>query len=421
MPQNEAAVNALEIERVRPVVKVAFDTDNGMFYSFLKKKTPEVISNRDMRVPIKIKPGGKFRHYNPDGGNYGRGSGAVFDKAVIGVQHLLEAVEWTDLSDMATDTQRKAVLSSFKDNLATALDEMQRNVDSLCLTDGTGVLGTVGVYSVGTGTGGGDRLTLNTDGFRSHLIRDDMDLNVYNAALTTNRTAGAERTVVYHDISSHIIDLSPSLAGGIATDKLVVSGLSATPPVSVLGVPYHYSNASTGTWLGMSRSAIPQIRANRVAAGGPLAIPFARLLMNKIGDRMGKDARKGRYTAWLHPSQIQAYEELATAVTTIQGMPSGKSVDMYYGDNYQLAGAPAKQHFSWDRTRIDFINDGFGRVEMRAADFIKKNGKHIFEGRGADGGLAAFNLLYPALSFNVYHENPAEAGYIDTLDIVAGY
>lgn len=421
MAQNEAAVNALEIEKVRPVVKTAFDEDSGIFYGSLKKKAPEVISNRDMRIPLKLRPGGKFRHYNPDGGNYGRGSGATFDKGVIGVHHLLEALEWTDLSDMATDTQRKAVLSSFKDNLASALEELQRNVDSLCLTDGTGVLGTVGTYSVGTGTNGGDRLTLNTDGFRSHLIRFDMDLNVYNAALTVNRTAGSERTVVYHDISSHIIDITPTLATGIAGDKLVVSGLSATPPVSVLGVPYHHSNASTGTWLGLSRSANPEIRANRVAAGGPLALPFARLAMNKMGDRLGASAKKKKFTAWMHPAQAAAYEEMAILVTSIQGMPNGKSIDMYYGDNMQLAGAPVKQHFSWDRTRIDFINDGFGRAEMRAADFIKKNGHHIFEGRGSDGGVAAFNIIYPALSFNIYHENPAEGVYIDTLDIPAGY
>jgi len=423
LAQNEDVVSALEIERVRPVVKTAFDTESGTFYGTLKKKSPEVISNRDMRVVLKMRPGGKFRHYNPDGGNYGRGSGAQFDKGVIGVQHLLEAFEWTELSDMATDTTRKAVLSSFKDNLATALDELQRNVDSLCLTDGTGVLGTVTSYTIGGGVNGSDRLVLATDGFRSHLIRNDMDLNVYNPALTVNRTAGSERTVVFHDIANHTIDISPTLAGGLAGDKLVVSGLSATPPVSVLGVPYHHSNASTGTWLGLPRATNPEIRSNRVAAGGPLALPFARLAMNKVGDRMGAKARKQKYKAWTHPSQKQAMEEIATLITSLQGMPAGKSIDLYYGDNMQLAGAPIMEHFSWDRTRIDFINDGFGRAEMRAADFIKKKGGggYIWEGRGSDGGGAAFNIMYPGLSFNIFHENPAESAYIDTLDIVAGY
>lgn len=419
--QSETVVSALEIEKVRPIVKSAFDYDY-LFYGFLKKKKPEVISNRDMRVPLRLRPGGKFRHFNPDGGNLGRGSGISYDKGVIGVQHLLEAVEWTDLSEWSTDDQRKAVLNSFKDGLANALDELQRNVDSICMTDGTGVLGTVTTYAVAGGPGGtSDLLTMATDGFRAHLFRFDMDVNIYNAALSTNRTLGSERTIVFHDPTANQIAISPTLTTGIATDKVVVSGVSATPPVSVLGVPYHHSNASTGTWLGLPRATTPEIRANRVAAGGVLALPHARLAINKIGDRVGKAALKKRLTAWTHPAQSQAYEELAQLATSLQQMPAGKGIDMYYGDNQQLAGAPVKTSYSWDRTRIDFIGDAWGRAEMKSVDFYKKNGKYIFEGRGTDGGIAAYSLCYPCLSFNIYMDNPAEGSYIDTLAIPAGY
>lgn len=418
--QGEAAVSALEIEKVRPVVKSAFDQDY-LFYGFLKKKKPEVISSRDMRIPLRLRAGGKFRHYNPDGGNLGRGSAASYDKGVIGVQHLLQAFEWTDLSEWSTDDQRKAVLNTFKDNLALALEELQRNVDSICMTDGTGVLGTITTYSVGTGVGGADVLTMATDGFRIHLVRPDQDINIYNAALSTNRTAGAERTITLVDPGTNTIQVLPSLATGVATDKVVISGVSATPPVSVLGVPYHHSNASTGTWLGLNRANVPEIRANRVAAGGVLALPHARLAINKVGDRLGKGALKKRLTAWTHPAQTQAYEELAQLATSLQQMPAGKSIDMYYGDNMQLAGAPVKTSFSWDRTRIDFIGDAWGRAEMKSADFYKKNGKYIFEGRGSDGGVAAYSMAYPCVSFNVYIDNPAEGTYIDTLSIPAGY
>lgn len=418
--QGETQVQAVELEKVRSVVKTTFDYDY-LFYGSLKKKAPDVISLRDMRIPIRIRSGGKFRHVNPDGGSYGRGSGIQYDKGVISVQHVVEAVEWTDLSQWATDNERKAVLNTFKDGLAKALEELQRNVDSLCVTDGTGTLATITTYSVGTGTNGGDRLTLSTDGFRARLLRFDMDVNIYNAALTTNRTPGAERTINFLDYAGNTADVTPSLATGIATDKIVASGLSATPPVSVLGVAYHHSNASSGSWLGLSRSTNPEIRANRVAAGGVLSLPHARLAMNKIGDRVGIDARKRRYVAWTHPAQAAALEELATLVTNLMQMPDGKAINMYYGDNMQLAGAPVKQNYSWDRTRVDFIGDAWGRAEMRAADFIKKNGEYIFEGRAPDGSVAAYNLVYPGVSFNVYIDNPAEGSYIDTIAIPSGY
>lgn len=420
--QGDAAVTGLEIEKVRSVVRSAFDYD-ALFYGDLEKKTPDVVSNREMRIPIRLRPGGKFRHVNPDGGDYGRGSGIVYDKATIGVQHLMEAVEWTDLVEMATDSARKAVLDAFKDGLSKALEEMQRNVDSVCMTDGTGVLGTVTVYAVAGGVAvpGADRLTFTTDGFRARLFRFDMDVNIYNAALTTNRTAGAERTIVFHDPANNIIEITPSLATGIATDKVVLSGLSATPPVSVFGVPYHHSNASTGTWLGFNRATTPEIRANRTAAGGPLALPLARLAVNKIGDRTGK--KKHKLVAWTHPAQTDAYEQIAILSTVINQMPNGKSVDMSYDpDNMQLAGVPVKTSYSWDRTRIDFISrEAWGRAEMKPADFLKKNGKYIFEGRGLSGGVAGYNIVYPRISFNIYIDNPAEGSYIDTLTVPAGY
>lgn len=418
--QSEAVVNALEIERVRPIVKSAFDYD-AMFYGSLTKKKPEVISQRDMRVPIRIRPGGKFRHFNPDGGDYGRGSGIVYERGVISVQHLMEAVEWTDLSEWSTDDTRKAVLNSFRDGLAKAIDELQRNVDSVCMTDGTGVVGTVTTYTVGGGIGGSDLVTLTTDGFRARLIRPDQDLNVYNAALTVNRTLGSERTVTFYDGPTSTINLSPSLATGIATDRLVLSGLSAAPPVSVFGVPYHHSNASTGTWLGLSRVTVPEIRANRVAAGGSLALSHARLAMNRVGDRVGIVKRHAKFTAWMHPAQGAAMEDIAQLATILNKMPNNSSIDMYYSDDMQFAGAPCKFSQSWDRTRIDYIGDAWGRAEMRGADFIKKNGRYIFEGRGTSGGIAGYNLVYPALSFNVFMDNPAEGVYIDTLLIPPGY
>lgn len=423
MAQNEANVAGVQLEKVRKLVKAAFDTD-FTFYGFLEKREVERVSNREARIPIKLRPGGKFKQYNPDGGQFGRGSGPQFDKMLISIIHFAEVVEWTALSDWATDDERKAVLSNFKDNLASALEEMRRNIDSMCMTDGTGVLGTTSAVSAGGGTGGGDRLTFAADGFRARLIRFGIDLNVYNAALSTNRTSGAERAVVFYDPSNNIVDLAaPTIAGLTAGDKVVVSGVTSTPPVSVNGVPYYHNNASTGTLLGLNRATNPEIRANRVAAGGPLALPFARLAANKVGERAGK-AKKAKGTWWTHPAQLAAYEELGMSVTVINGMPKGGKLDMYYGgddDDYRIAGLPVKTSYSWDRTRMDLITDGWFRAEMKSLDFYRVQGRYIFEGRGTDGSVATYNQLIPTLSFNLGLDNPGIAAYIDTLSIPSGY
>src|SRR5438552_14836072 len=103
MPQqSEADVVGTELERVLPKVQTIFDRE-GPFYAAIEKKDVEIISNRQMRGPLELRPGGKFRFYNPDGGDMGRGAGPHFDKFVLNVQHILYAVEYTILSQWVTD------------------------------------------------------------------------------------------------------------------------------------------------------------------------------------------------------------------------------------------------------------------------------------------------------------------------------
>lgn len=420
--QAETNVVGLEIEKVRDKVKTLYDRDDK-FFSSLEKKPVEEVSNRDMRIPLDLRPGGKSGQYNPDGGTLGRGSGIQYDKAVINTVHFKHAVEFTQLSKISTDSKRKAVLDSFRDALAKQLKEFRRFLDSMCMTDGTGTIGTVSAVSAGGGLGGGDKVTLATDGFGARLMRYGQDVNAFNAALSTNRTAGQEREIVFYDPANKIIDLkAPSVTGLTATDKIVLSGATSTPPVSLLGVPYHHSNASTGSWLGFTRSTTPEIRASRVAAGGALALPFPRLAINKIGDRVGIDNGM-KLQAWMHPCQQQAYEELGQLVSQIHKQPKEEALNLYFNDNMQMAGAPVKTSFSWDKTRIDFITDVWGRAELDEIDFYKNpsDGRKVFEVRGTDGGVVAAWLFYLTVSFNIFVDNPAACSYIDTLTVPSGY
>jgi hypothetical protein len=421
MAQTEAQVVALELERVLPKVPTLFDRE-GTFYAVLEKRPVETVSNRDMRIPLEIRPGGNSGHFDPDGGDLGRGDAPQFDKATIAPVFLKHAVEVTTLSQWATDDRRKAVLNSFRNILAKSMQDFRRYVDSLCMTAGNGVLGTISAVS---NAGGNDTYTLGTDGFGARLLRYGQTINVYNSTLTTNRTVGAEKKINFYDLANKQISV-PTVAGpAVPGDVIVTQGLSATPPVSLLGVPYHHNNASTGSWMGMNRATTPEIRASRVSGNNAaLVLPLPRLAMNKVGDRIGMD-NVGRMQAWMHPCQIQVYEQLGVLMTQINQNPGeGKGLDLYYGGAMQMAGAPVKKSFSWDKTRIDFVSlDVWGRAEMKAPGFYKPEGKsdYIFEVRGASGGVATSNIFYIVAAFNVYMNNPAGAVYIDALQVPSGY
>lgn len=419
MGVSEASVLATEIERVESKIPILFDRDDT-FYSQIEKRPAEIVSSIAMRVPMEIHPGGISGHYSSDGGDLGLGGMPDYDKALINTVELIHRLQWTTRRKWATDSTRKAVVDTFRRDLASAMKEFRRFNDSLCMTAGNGVLGTITTVTANTPVGS-DTLVLNTDGFGARLLRYGGKYNIWDPTLVTLRTV-TEVTLTYYDGPNKTVQVSPTTGGVANGDLIVAQGLQTAPPVSILGVPYHANNASVGTWLGFNRATTPEIRANRVQAGGGLALSQPRLALNKVGDRLG-DMNGRKIQAWMHPAQAAAYEELAQEVIVINKGSNNEAIDLYFSDAMRMAGAPVKRHWSWDKTRIDFIDmDAYGRAEFYPVQWYKdENGNRYFVLRGISGGIAASNLAYIVASWNLYVTNPAAISYIDGLTVPAGY
>jgi hypothetical protein len=393
-----------------------FERDDK-FYANIKKRDVEKISNRQMRVPLELRPGGSFQYFNADGGDLGRGGGPTFDKAVLTSVFVSENIEYTKLTQWSGDDERKAITNTVRRLTATALDELRRQLDAQMMQAGNGVIGTV---TTDTPAGGSNVITLTTDGFGARLMRYGQTIQVFDATLATNRGSGV---ITQWDVENKTISVTPQIAGVIATDLIVTNGISSPASLPALyGVPYHHSNASTGTWLGFSRSATPEIRANRVNAGGAaLSLPLPRLAMNKIGNRVGID-NTFKPRAWTHPAQKQAYEEIGQLVSIINKTAKEESLNMYFGDGMQIAGAPMMDSFNWDKTRIDFVVDEvWGRGEILPIGFYTTDGRKIFEIRGPSGGVMTSDIFYMVNGMQTFVSNPAACSYIDNLAVPSGY
>jgi hypothetical protein len=119
---------------------------------------------------------------------------------------------------------------------------------------------------------------------------------------------------------------------------------------------------------------------------------------------------------------MQAYEEIGQLVSIIQKTPKEEGLNMYFGNNMQLAGASMKASYNWDKTRIDFIVDEvWGRGEILPIGFYTTDGRKIFEIRGASGGVAAAEIFYMVVGMQTFVSNPAACSYIDTLFVPVGY
>ena len=137
-----------------------------------------------------------FQYFNPDGGDLGRGGGPTFDKAVLNCVFLSENIEYTKLTQWATDDARKAIINSVRRLTATALDEMRRQLDSQMMQTGDGV---IGVVTTDTPAGGSNVITLTTDGFGARLMRFGQTVQVWDAALAINRGSG---TITQWDVEN---------------------------------------------------------------------------------------------------------------------------------------------------------------------------------------------------------------------------
>ncbi|HYV51995.1 MAG TPA: hypothetical protein VE971_01765 [Candidatus Eisenbacteria bacterium] len=411
----ESQVTALELERVIPKIRVLFERDDK-FYANIKKRDVEKISNRQMRVPLELRPGGSFQYFSADGGDLGRGGGPTFDKAVLTSVFMSENIEYTKLAQWATDDERKSIVNSVRRLTATALDELRRQLDAQMMQSGNGVVATV--TSVST-SGGSDTYTCTTDGFGVRLVRFGQTIQLYDTTLATLRGSAL---ITGWDVENKTITVTPSITGATGTDLVVVSGISSPSSLpGLFGIPYHHSNASTGTWLGFTRSTTPEIRANRVnALSSSLSLPLPRLAINKIGNRVGID-NNFTPSAWMHPAQKQAYEQIGQLVSIIHKQPKDESLDMYF-ESMQMAGAPVKTSFNWDKTRIDFVvDDVWGRGEILPIGFYTVDGRKIFEIRGASGGVAAADIFYMVVGMQTFVSNPAACAYIDALAVPTGY
>jgi len=421
MAQTEVDVAATELEHVDKVVPTLFERE-GPFYQWMDTAEDVEISNRDARVPLEMWPGGNFGHYDPDGGALGLGSAPKYDKAVVNSQHLRMGTQYTRKAEWATESGRKAVVNTVRRLSASAIAEFRRYVDSLLMSNGQGILATV---SAVTNDGVNDTITLGTDGYGAKLLRYGQEVAVFSSTLATNRTAGTDKVLNFHDVVAKQVKYPAAAQLAQVGDKIVVGGLgnvTGASVISLLGVPYHHSNAASGTWLGLNRADYPQIRANRINANnGNIALSYIRRAVNIIGDRVGMDNMKSQ-VAWMHPCQVQALEALGWGLTTIQKSSKKEGLDLFFNVD-QIAGIPIKKSFSWDKARIDFTVKGvWKKVVFKQPGLYKKGSETLFDIRSTTDGSPKTSLVfYYIIGTNTYINNPPLCSYIDALAIAAGY
>jgi hypothetical protein len=413
---------ALQLEKVRDKVPLLYERDDVLLTMIQQRGDVEKVSSRNMRLPLQLIPGGKAGSYNADGGDLGRGSGTTYDVAQVSPIFFRFAVEISKLVEYSTNAKEKAIENAAKREVANGMKQFRSFLDKVIQTAGNGVLGTIGAIS-------GSTFTMNTPPGAA-LVYVGQTIQIYDPTLTTNRNVAASvvsNVTAADPISSTqtiTVDNVPS--GTSVNDLIVHDGLSGAQPVSLYGVPYHQSNATTGTWLNLNRATYPQqLQTPRVNAANSALVPgYVRLAINKVRKALGI-GQLGKLIAYTSVEQEHAWENLGITISQVIKENAGggaNDLDLLFSGRKTMSGVPIKSSINASQTRVDFLDlSHWGRAVSKDIDYFDIGGQTVFPIYGTSGGIAAAFIFYFDTGFQVWNDSPRSGAYIDSLARPSGY
>lgn len=411
---------ALQREQVREELPRLFSMDDTLWSEIKPKEDLEVVSYRPTRVPQYLLSGGKHRMGNFDGGDLGQGSSFTTDFYTLVPVYPFAAWQYTKLTEMTTNSNRKAIEDYGTRTMKEAMSEMNVFMESLLNTDGSNTLGTL------TANPSGNVLTVGN----GNMFRDNNDYDVWSALSGTFRGTITVQSV---DALNNQLNLTAAPpVGTVSGDLLLVSGSSGVAGTGFLGILYYQVGSNVGSIGGLSRSAYPgKLNTPTVNFQNQALTPSkARLMLAQMQIAMGIDQPDKVNLTWnMNVDMIAAWENSGLLVTgLIQTQITGNnSVDMLKKSPPKtLAGRPivggGKGSIHATPGRIDGLPlKHLFRVENQPIDFYDIGGQTTFPAYGASGGLSASTIFYIYSGVNLGDENVHAGTYGNNIAKPSGY
>lgn len=412
MLQN-AQTLALQLEKVKDKIESFFlKPEKNSLLSLIQKRTDvEVTSSRSLRLPIAVAPSGGIKQVSLDGSSMGRGNGTQFDVATASPIAFSMPFEYSRLAEDSTDSKGKAISDVAKTMVTEAIAQMKTGLEQLLNTAGDAVLDTV--VSVSTNT-----LTVaNASGFVANQT-----IQVFPSLGGTSRGSA---TITATDPIAKTITLNAAPASTAAGDLLVLDGAAGTAGTSLYGIEYVNSAATTGTYLGLSRSTYGVLRTPHLAASNAdLTGAMVRQLMTYLKRKSGSEA--GENSVWHANTDVtDAWSNLATAVSEIiTNQVSGDSTTdiLKKHTSKQIAGRPVVESVYAQPGRLDLLDlSTWGRAEMTPVKLYEVGGQSLFPSYASDGAVESSTQGWIYTAFQVWCQNPLKNAFIDGIKIDSGY
>lgn len=386
----------------------------------------------DFRAPIEFGPPGVFGAANLDGGALGLGTGfsiSEFSQTYFDVKMAFQ-MSW--LSTKGTSTSAQSVINVFQRTMTEGLPNMARYEDvswhNLGGQDGQVGIGTTASNLTSTTA----TYTMDPDvGARLFIPLQRFEiLNASGTWITQNYSPDNLPYVNAGGINYAARTIQITFPTGMTApangDVLYFQG--ATPagvPTWLQGLRYVNTTATSGNYLGLSRTTYPTINSSAITSGGTLTPQMVLALRQLIMVRQG-DAQALKVTGLIDPHQIAVMSaSVQTLQTFYRSQVTEKQIDplpevtleggiVWGGVTHYYDGVQSS-------TRIDYCNsDDWGRVyidDKPGADFYRRPGDNemFFNSVATNGSPNSDLLFYLIATLNYYNVNPGNSGLITNL------
>ena len=413
---------ASQIEYVRPELEELVLLQ-GVLQNRIKKAVDvHAISNRPARIPFNVLTGGIIRTGVNlfDGSDLGRGSAPTQTFGTLSAVPLVQASEYTSLSEFSTDSKEKAIEDYVALTNRQATETYAGYKDSLLAnSDGSNTLDLV-VSVNGTG------LVVNN----ADIFQDNQLLDCWSALGGTMYGTVQIQSI---DIANNTIWLTGTPPVGVTTGTLLLlTGSAGQANSGFFGLPYYHVSGNAGNFMGIPRSAFagkfstPSISLGTGGAStGPLTPASVRACFAQIDLAMGIDASDDDVVAHMNVDASAAWENNALPVQSIDyvAMKGDNSADMLKRKQMTtIAGREILKNVRAKTQRIDILNlKHWFELSTKSLDMHDVGGQTLFPIYGDSGGIASSQIFYMEEMYQYGLGQPRREAYIPNISPVKGY
>lgn len=408
-----AQTMASQHEYLRPDLELLYLTSSRLWKRIKARTDIKAVSNRPSRIPFEVLAGGKFRSFDPNGGDMGTGSGVQETYGTLSCTYFLQASQYTAQAEWNTDSDEKAIKNYVQLTQQRAMESVAGYLDAAVQGDGSNTLDTV----VSTTTNG---LVVNNANF----FQDNQDLDCYSALGTFVATI----TILSVDIQNNTIWLTGAVPAGVTTGTLlIIAGSAGVANSGLFGLRYYQVGGNAGSYMNVSRSSFPgKYSTPTINFNGALLPAKVRALESQIELAMGLDkADEGELVAHLNVDMRAAWENNALIVQRVimNEVKGDQSVDMLKKRApEEIAGRPMLVNERAKPGLIDFLAlQHWFRLEAKAMDYYEVGGQTVFPTYGMTGGLAASMIFYLCCGVQIGNGQPRLGAFATGITIPPGY